>query len=199
MYSETVNEVVISGRVLSESTNKKGEKYFTLVSKNGVDIFPRVMYDESLLPEYNEHARLRVKAHLETRDIYIARNKKITKQILVADSIQKETTLVEEKFGIPGKFFPDPTCKIYLKGIVQSVKKENDWYRIVLSVSNPHDASKMYSIRISMREVDRQPDIHEGSLIYTVCKMTTPKKEVDGTARYYEDIMVNDIAVVNIN
>lgn len=197
MYLDTVNEIVISGRIISKFVNKAGEKCFTLISKNGENIFPKIIYEESMLPDLGEHARVNVRGHMEIRDIYVGHNKKVFKQVIVADSIQKEKTLVEEKFGVPGKFFSMPSCVIYLKGIVQSVKKEDDWYRIILSVNNPHDKSVSYSIRISMREVDRQPDIKEGSLIYTVCKMTTPKKETSEGTKHYEDIMVNDIAVVN--
>ena len=187
---ETMNKVVINGRIVSIRAINGGKKIVTISSKNGRDVYPRVECTAEMTDGLKEHARVTVEAHIVSPSIRDkATGKWNPSQYFVADSITPAKTLTEEYFGLKGKFFAPPDVNICLSGEVVGVIESGDWLRYIIKTD------ERTTIKTNMKKLDRQPDIKKGTKIYAVCSVSTPKKEVNGRTEYYEDILITDLAV----
>lgn len=190
------NKVIVSGRLITERERKGGGKIVTIVSKNGKDVFLRFQVKSNdIIPPHKEHAHVKIVGHIESHT-YRDTDKKFKQlQNFIADEITLSKTMTEEIFGVKGKFFDYPSCVAYIKGEIKKVTDEDQWVRIVLAV-DPDDKQHNTSIRLSMRKLERQPELKKGDKICVVCSINTPRKEVNGKEMYFEDLNISDIAKI---
>lgn len=190
----SINEIEAVGRVISIKQRNDGNYTLTLVTQSGKDAFLRFLCPDSVIPQIKERAHVRVHGYIKSYTYKDSESERFkTGQRFIATKIIEEPTLVESKFGIKGRFFPTPDCKVYLKGTVQAIRKDNEWYRIIIKVK---DGDVTFSnIQINMKEIDRQPTIKENDVICCVCGVSSPKKELEGRTVYFENIQVSDIAL----
>lgn len=192
--ASSINEIEASGRIISIRPRNDGTSMITLVTQSGKDAFLRFLCPEGSLSNIKERTHVRINGYIKSYTYKDTETDKFkTAQRFVASKITKEPTLTEEKFGVEGKFYSAPECKIYLKGTVQAVRKDNEWYRIILKVKDGDVSTS--NIQINMKELDRQPDIKEHDTICCVCGVSTPKKELEGKTVYFENIQVSDLAI----
>lgn len=191
-----VNKVLTTGRVISIRNMSKSRCIVTVLSRNGRDIYPRFLCDISKIPPLQTHARVMVEGHFES---YRYKDKEDGKwkveQRIIADSIEPAITITEEYFGEVGKFFAPLASSVFIKGVVTDVKKTDNWYKYNIDVSE--DDSQPLTIQVSMKELDRHPDIKKYDTICAVCGISTPQKVFDNITYNYENIVVSDVAVIH--
>lgn len=193
------NVITATGRVVT-LRESNGNVILTLVTKNGNDVYIRFRCTAEMVAQLQYHARVRVTGHIESylRKAKDSSNRTIV-QYFVADSVVPDTTLVEDAYGIKGKFFAPPSARLYLKGTMVSVIMDSkDWIRYILRVDcpNPNTGTRSATIRVSMKRADRQPEIKPGDTVCMACYLSSPVKEENGKKLYMEDLIVADIAKV---
>ncbi len=184
-----VNFVEAYGRLVSERNTPAG-KIITIFSHSGREIYPKFYCPKGVMLALMPHSEIHVKGHIELR----RRPGEIPRQVFVADEIERPMTLTEEIFGEPGRFFPRPSSVVYLKGTLVSAKIEGDWHRYVIQTET--SKGRTVPVRVSMRKLEKDPDYKKGDSLCCVCVITTRIKEVSGQKRYFEDILVSDIAKI---
>lgn len=193
---ENVNQVDAEGRIVSIRPRKDGiTSVMTIISKNGRDIFPRFICPSKEISGYKIHDRVQIKGHIHTYPLVVDKKYRM-QQEFIADSIIPAETLSDQVFGVKGKFFAQMKCDVYVKGIVASVKTDGEWYRYTVEV--PSDQKNGYADKIymSMKKIDRHPVINKGDTICSICGVSTPVKTIDDKNKYFEDLIVSDIAIV---
>ena len=189
-----VGEIKASGRVVSERLNSKGQKIITIISKNTDDVYLRFYCDPEIVPPHNFHQHMTVEGHIEPT-VYKDEEKKFRLTFhFVADKIEVSRTLTEERFGVKGKFFEYPNCRVNICGVIQNVTQNKDWIKILVRIKGKNQKGAS-NVLISMKKLERQPVLDKGRTIYAVCNVFSPKKEVRGKMEYFEDIIVSDIAI----
>ena len=189
------NEFIITGRIINRRDRNNGDSLITIASRNGKDVYPKVLCPKGMLPEKTDD-RVHVKAtgHIIAKT-HINEDKRVQyDQTLVADSIALDQTIAEARFGKRGIFFPEPSCKIYLGGRVRSSMDDGGWIRLQIEVNEPREEDGML-IRMSMKKLERQPRISYGDNVCVAASLSTPKKRIGGRNVYFEDILVEDIAI----
>jgi hypothetical protein len=187
------NLILATGRVVTRKDYPNGSCMLVVATKNGRDMFPRFFCAKGIVPELAQHARVRIEARVVSDK---RKDRETSKWVVVqrfeAYKVEPDTTLTEDAFGVKGKFFSPPAIDIYLRGKVIGIKEDSEWIRFTVQL--PAEGKRISTALISMKKIDRQPDIKKGNDIVAVCSVTTPKKERNGEVRYYEDIIVRDIA-----
>ena len=192
---DRVNKIKASGRIVSESKLKNGWDGITLFVKLGNrEIYPRFYCPEGVLPEHEKHDRLLILGHIHTYIHRTPEGKRSYRQQFVADKIVPEKTLTEMSFGEAGSFYPPMYANIFLKGNVHSIKTDNGWTQLSVTVN---DGERDANVTTSMKARSGQPEIHEGDPICLVCGVSTSRKEINGKSVTFEDITISDIAVLN--
>ncbi len=188
----TSNRVEVSGRIISIKSNNNGSNYITILTRNGRDAFLRFFCPKSVpVDGYKLRARVSVTGRVASTHRKDSRTGKwVTDQFFVADDIRNTPTLTETAFGVKGKFFPDMDAKIYIHGTIENIKDDSEWIRYIVKVDDKT------TVRLNMKRLDRQPNIKVGDEIYTVCSVSTPKKNLNGRDVYFEDIIISDIATM---
>lgn len=190
-----VNKVVTTGRVISIRNVSKSKCIVTVISRNGRDIYPRFLCDISKIPPLQTHARVQVEGYIESHRYKDNEDGKWkVEQRIVADSIEPAVTITEEYFGKTGKFFAPFNTTVFIKGVVTDVKKSDNWYKYNINVSE--DEQLPLTIQVSMKELERHPNIKKHDTVCTVCGISTPQKVFGDTTYNYENIVVSDIAIV---
>lgn len=190
-----VNKVLTTGRVISIRNVSKSRCIVTVISRNGRDIYPRFLCDISKMPPLQTHARVRVEGHIESHRYKDKEDGKWkVEQRIVADIIEPAVTITEEYFGEIGKFFAPLSTIVFIKGVVTDVKKSENWYKYNINVSE--DEKQPLTIQVSMKELDRHPDIKKHDTVCAVCGMSTQQKVFGDTTYSYENMVVSDIAIV---
>lgn len=195
--TETKNEVFITGRVISVYKNDNGSARLTVITKNGKDVYAKCYCPPGVLPSFNLRTRICVKGYLNT---YMHRDRsgivRNTQQIVV-ESIYRDATILEQKYGIKGHFYRPFTCEILLTGRVKAVQDAGAWINMTLEVDNDVEDRRAHSVRVGMKKIDRQPSIKEGDIVYTVCSLSTPRKEIEEKSVEFTNVVVHDIAVAS--
>ncbi len=190
----TENRVMVSGRVTRIRRYPKGNAAVTIASKAGKIIEPVFTVKDGMWEKLRVRDRVEVIGHIET---YISgkNDTKTKKQVFVADTIKKETTLTEAYFGIKGKFYGDMYAKAYIRGIVAGFTDSNDgWVHYIINVDGKN--SRKYWIKVNQKKSEYTPIYKKGDEICAVCGITTCEKEKDGKTLKFEDLIVTDIAKV---
>ena len=191
------NEFVITGRLTSLRSRKNGDRQGVVISRNGNnDLFVHMIFPKDVLKEnLKNRIHVRIRGHIRAQ-IYTDEAKKLKySQSFIADEIETDETLADKYFGIHGKFYPIPSCEICLKGKISNVLDNNDWMRYQIEI--PEEDGKKSSLRLSMKKIDRHPDINKGDEVCVIGSLTTPKKEINGKNRTFEDILVMDIVKID--
>lgn len=182
---------LIKRRSLSDHLDK-----LTVVSKNGRDTYVSFICSKDKITNEiysNQRLRVKIKAHLEGRKEY--RNGAPSyMQRCVVDEISATNTMLEDAFGVKGKFYTPPHGIAYIAGELTKIEKSDDWYRYTIKVVNPDDNGHFSSIKLSHRVIDRMPELEEGDNVCTVCLFSTPKNVVGEHVTSYENLIVSDIA-----
>lgn len=193
--NETVNEVVVTGRIMNVVKHQDGTVGMTVYSMGGEPIYPTFQMKQDMVPQGDSHQSVKITGHV---DVYRAKNhdgKFTTRQVFVADKVEKPKTLVEERFNVPGRFVGALSSACYLKGKIKRNVKDGEWYRMAVTVNA---GKQNESIAVDMRELDRQPVIKEGDTVYIVCTISTRRRKLpNGKVMHYENLIVSDIAVYN--
>lgn len=193
--TDRVNKIKASGRIVSESKLKNGWDGITLFVKlDNREIYPKFYCPKGVLPDHDKHERLLIYGHVHTYIHRTPEGKKSYRQQFVADKIVPEKTLTEMSFGEHGSFYPPMYANVFLKGAVHSVKIDNGWMRLSVTVN---DGERDANITTSMKMRRDQPAINAGDPICLVCGVSTSRKEVNGKSVTFEDVTISDIAVLN--
>lgn len=195
---QTMNKVTVSGRMITR--NERGNNMqITVVSSNRVDVYIRFLIDPSMQDAVKD---IPIRAHVNVEGYirsYRFKNQRTGKvefyTALVASSIEQQKTLAEDAFGVPGRFYRHPECQALIAGEVGNVIDGEEWIRYLIRVPNQSRPEQMEAIQLSMRRIDRQPDIAKGDEIYAVCSISTPEKVLNGKKTTFLNFVVNDIAV----
>ncbi len=193
--TETKNEVFITGRVIAIHNNANGAVRLTVLTRNGKDVYAKCYCPNGVPSDINVRSRVCINGHI---DAYMRRDSggvyRSVQQVVV-DRIYKDSTIVEQKFGVKGHFYNPFQCEISLKGKVVSFQDQGQWFNMTLEVDGDNNDRRKHNVRLGMRKIDRQPVINEGDTVYAVCSLSTPKKEVDDRTIEFTNIVVSDIAV----
>ena len=192
-----VNKFELTGRVVATREDHYGNKMVTIFTKNGKDVYLKVRMDKEVYAAIDgtNHAIVNITGHIVNKRVpsRVEKNKYILAQQFVADIVSPEKTLTDAFFGVKGKFHLPLSIKIYIRGILASSNvNDKGWTRYVVDTFN--DKNKKTSIVTYLGKVDRRPKVNNGDMVCMVCSLSTPKKEVNGKAINYEDIIVSDIA-----
>lgn len=192
-----VNKFELTGRVVAIREDHYGNKMVTIFTKNGKDVYLKVRMDKEVYAAIDgtNHAIVSITGHIVNKRVpsRVEKNKYILAQQFVADIVSPEKTLTDQYFGVKGKFHLPLSIKIYICGILASSNvNDKGWTRYVVDTFN--DKNKKTSIVTYLGKVDRRPKVNNGDMVCMVCSLSTPKKEVNGKAINYEDIIVSDIA-----
>ncbi len=194
LEGETVNEIELTGRLVKERIRQDGTAVVTMFSRCGRDVFLRFYCPAGTLPPHKQHAMLRIKGHMRIRKSSDEDTGFV--QGFVADEVSPQPTLAEERFGVRGRFFREPECRIYLKGEVRKVAESKGYLRIHMAVREGAEGGRMITVLVNMKRLERQPEIRPGDTICAVCAASTPEGEKNGERKYWEDVIVSDIAVL---
>lgn len=192
------NEINYKGKIINRVSYDMLHDRLTVLSKNGKSIYVAFLCDKKKLESMGEVIGLRVDigGHIETRQER-TRNGMVYRQRCFVDSIVPLNTMIEEKFGVKGKFYDNFSATVYLTGEVMDIKREADWYRYAIRIDGENEVGRTPSlVWISQRELDRHPNVKAGNKICCICSFSTPKKEVKGKTNVFEDIIVMDLAVM---
>lgn len=185
------NEIEATGKVVAINDDSQWCSV-RMVTKNGkIDTYPLFQCKKKMLAGLKLKDRIKIKGHVSV--FYLDRNGSTQRrQCFVADSISKLTTMCEEKFGVKGKFYQDPSVELCLSGKFKSQDIRDDgWMSMNLQISdNPKDV-----VRINMKKLDRQPQIKKDEMVYVNCGVSTVNKQFGDKKMHYENIIVRDIAV----
>lgn len=163
------------------------------------------------------HSTVEVVGHIEGN---IVRNQVWNKtsyiQYMVADEIRKVSTQLEESFPMEckgkGFAYSSPFVKVSLMGKVVNIEKSNHntsdgnkdervWTRLRLKVDpvvgarNPSLIEMQYSSNMRVSDVD----CRVGDTICLTAMIVSRQKQIRGTqqTRIFEDIIVNDMAIID--
>ena len=191
---DSTNELTLTGRIIAERTAKSGAKIITVASKNGEDVILHITCPKDMdVPEHR--ARVAVKAQIVPHLTEDRGNGKKLEIEWRAVSIERRKTLTEEKFGVKGKFYSFPSCSVCFTGKISKIKEETDWVRYSIILDS--NGANSIPITASMKKIDRMPAINDGDHVGIVGSLATPMKMIDGKKVCFENIMVDDIAVIS--
>lgn len=195
---KTRNEIVVRGRIIKETTTKNGTTIITVVTKSGsLDVFLRFVCKNVEVPAHTKRAHVVVTGHAIG---YLHRNsegKTEYEQYLVADDVQLENTMLQDAFGVQGKFFPTPSVSYYITGKLVAIFEDGDWYRYVVEMDSQDGSNRRSRVRMNMKKLDRHPELEKGDIVCAIATISSPKKVIDGKTRYFEDVIISDLAKVD--
>lgn len=119
----------------------------------------------------------------------------VTTQQAYLDTLRRSETRCEEAFGVRGKFSENPDPKIYVAGRVEDVTQERGWLKYLVAVPGKETGGPT-TISLSMKVPDRMPNISAGDDACFVGTIFTAEKEVSGKMRWFEDLLIDDLAKV---
>lgn len=191
---KTENKLIIDARVVSI----RG-KVVTVYIPGKRDTYIRLlMTDKTEVPEGMDR-NMRVNVEGYCRGYYAPdRNGGFSKrQYFVADKIVEQKTYLENHFGIKGNYYDTQSCRYYICGNVSTAKVDGDWVRLTVMTDMDSQTRKVSSIHLSMRKDAASAKINKGDRVCVACVVSSPKKEVNGQMKYFEDIIGVDIAKIN--
>lgn len=210
-----MNKVVARGRIVGIGSDEFGHKKLVLYcssngrnasgAKNGRqkqsnrEVYSHIAYTE-IDPEIRVHDHVMVEGHVVGYDYKNETWDKWTHvQYIVADKITRDHSELYKVFGVEGFAREDPFIKLYLSGKVTSIKEhDSGWVNLTLSIPNPKDPSRNTSIRAQyssrMRVYDVKPK--KGDYICMTALLSSIQKDANGDRKRYEDIIVNDMAIL---
>lgn len=195
IQNNVTNTFEASGRLVSKRELDEKNIIFTIFCNNGKkESFIKIVCEKSMFPECNLRQRLHITGTVEPYYVVSRKAKKrVPSQRFYASTVEMEKTLTETVFGVRGKFYPANTIEVYLKGIVDKVVNEGEWLRISLNVGT-NEKKKL--LPVNYKKSERAVSISEGTQLCAVCGVVTPRQEYDGATLYFEDLLVQDIAVI---
>ena len=197
------NKVEITGRLvkIADSSVKGYEKAVTVYipRKNGKSendrndnsgIYPKVYCPAGVIDEsvVDNHEMVHIEGYVESY-----KKGKFSQQRIVATSVSREKTVVENEFGVTGIYFEEPHSKIYLSGEVKNVPKnpKNGWLFVDIETDKG-------VIRTNISKPSRTK-ISVGDTAYVCGKLyTVNKRAQDGKDHHFENIIIDDIGVVPV-
>ena len=191
---KTENKLIADARVVSV----RG-KLVTVYIPGKRDVFLRLLTtNDTVMPEKIERG-MRVSVEGYIRGYYGRdRDGSMSKrQYFVADKIEEQTTSMERNLGIKGTYYDTPSCKYLIAGNVATKKDDGDWVRFTIVTDMDHEKRRLSSVHISMRSNEVAAQVKKGDGVCMVCAVSSPKKEVNGQMKYFEDIIGVDIARVD--
>ena len=126
------NSITAAGRLLNVSKSPDGSCVITLFVKENRSVYPKFMCNLPGVEDIPEHKSITVKGHVEG-DLSDSAVEGV-KQRFVADSVEFTPTMLEEHFGIKGKFCGPHFCKIFLTGSICKIIDDGKWMRYVVMV-----------------------------------------------------------------
>lgn len=198
------NEFTIRGRLLSASTGKTGRTYLTVLVTEIPDkpTFPSVVLASGLkLPE-NIHPKMNVfiKGYVEGYNARIENGKLHHFQRLVATRIEPGRTEIETIFGEGGVVKERSKFRSYITGeLVRTIDINDQWAKIVVKALPSEDTETVNYIVLSFskRFSSFKFESFEVGAVYNIyARVSTPKKELDGKKRSFNDLLAQDVAKV---
>lgn len=192
-----MNEIIYNGKIIERKNFKKDYIRLTVLSRNGDNTYVSFLCEPHKIDKIPEGTqRVNIKGHLESHSEKY-NGKYVLRQHYYVDEIEASKTILEDKFGIKGKYYEYPSSSVYIKGKVKALTKDGDWDRYTI-LTDETGESKSYSIVASRRNTGKKKsDISEGDDICCVCMIATPQKIINNKKVHYEDLLISDIAKVN--
>ena len=73
------------------------------------------------------------------------------------------------------------------------MKEDGQWTRFTMDVGTP---KKRIPVKVSMKKASRPFTVKPDTVVCCVCRIATPEKEKEGKKIHYENLIVDDIALV---
>ncbi len=185
MKTLTTNKITATGRVVKIKEFKDYAEVVLLIDEER-KFFPNFRIEKSLVNTFSYRDMINISGHVETFSVK-SNDKTVRYQRFIADEVKKAKTLIEEEFNIKGTFFANSHIDALFEGYIESILDEGDYLRIFLSNNDK-------PIKISAKKSNKLPEINSGDTVCCVCKITTRIKVFDNKTKYFEDILVSDIA-----
>lgn len=193
---KTENKLTVTGRIVS----MKG-KYITVFIPGNRDLYIRTLItSQTEMPkDLKQNARVSITGHCSG---YLAPDKTgrggMSKvQYFIADKIEKQTTLLDQCFGVKGRFYDTGSCRYIIAGNVTSVSNDGDWTRLTIMTDMDSRTRRVSSVHLSVYKNADARKILKGDMACVACVVSSPKKEINGKMMYFEDIIGIDIAKVD--
>lgn len=182
------NGFVLTGRVAEYHPLRNGKCIYVIHTVSGMTAMVHVWGEPK--PEFGKHLRVIIRGHAESYG-RPGKNSSRTSQRLVADSIEREKTLVEQAFpelNVKGHFSGTPCFEYQIAGKVLYYEEENGFLHMTIRTKTPDGRSA--DIPVSMRTPDRIEKIQPGDMVCAKCGIYTMKKG-------YETLTAGDIGKVS--
>lgn len=186
------NMVIANGRIKKTSKREDGNSIITLVTKDGKISFPELIVNTQQLREVRKTGaqHVDIKAHIESISNISGEGTEELKNYIVTDTIKPESTMLEKVYGIRGSYYSDPKIKICLSGTVLSLEKKDRFIYYTIKNRSEHGEA---DILMTWNNED-PPETPIGSRVCAVCKVFTTQKHINGKFRFYQNIVVLDLA-----
>ncbi len=201
MNQTNENQIVISGRLIRKIKTDKTLSLIILVNPGKTANFPRVIffgdnakkYDE----KYSEGDYVRIVGNVQSSKRTADDGKVTFTQTIFGESVEDAKTYAESEFsGGKGYNIKDEN-EVSICGKVLSIFSPRDNFLSVVVGTNKNNHFSSVKMSYFGRNCgDILADVHSGDYISTVGKIETSKKEIDGKARYFENVVIRDIAKV---
>lgn len=189
------NDYKIRGRIVTERPGSTADTVIlTIIIKNeDRDVFPEIYCKKDMLPEHKEHSYLEIEGYIVN-----VQKRNNTKWIhkMYAERIRLASTILEEAFGVRGRFWEPSNCMFYVTGKISAISEDtrnnHTYVRYIIESPIPDTDQKTY-LHIDWRKIDRHPKFNIGDEICAACKINTPKKMVGKEQRHFLNLDVFDM------
>ena len=120
-------------------------------------------------------------------------------QYFVAQTIEKDTTELEEKFGMAGRYYNTPFFRMYTKGIVESIIDTGNerWKKLKVRTCSHGIDQRQSTITFSYYTGGDLPECSykRGDIVCLSASVSTPQKDMNGQKVSFENLTIEDIVL----
>ena len=203
-----LNRIEAMGKLMEVTTNRYGGTDFRITvadkNKDGKAILHNIRF--TLANNINPLVRIGsmvnvtgyVKGFCYNDD---ATGRTLSAQYFIATDMSLAKTEMEEKIGIPGRYYQRQFCRFYLVGEFDGISRQKGvWLQFRVKSANMRKGD--HDLVITINDNTRAKHIplskfSEGEKVACVCSVFTPGRNEDGKMRYFEDLHLEDIKSVS--
>lgn len=188
-----LNEFYCRGRIVGKGGFKERNPYLTIFIKGKREPNYMKVYFESVdIQNFKMNQNVYITGFVKSTIIpYLYEGRK--DQYFFGEKIILENTLLSEAFEIDniGFSFKNPFSRVFLSGLILSIKESNNW--ITLQVRDYKEQVITLQYSKNMRVNDVSLEIND--FVFISATLISKRKSHNGTIVYYEDLIVDDLAV----
>ena len=203
----SINRIEAMGKLIEVMTNTYGGRDFRITvadkNKKGESILHHIRFtlarNVNLTVQVGCMVKVTgyVKGFLYQDD---ATGRTLSAQYFIATEVLPAMTEMEEKIGIPGRFYSGQYCRFYLVGeFVGVAKTKGNWLQLRVKSANVRKGDRNLVITINDNVRAKHTPLSkftEGERVACVCSVFTPGRKENGKMRYFEDLHLEDIKSV---